>query len=132
MAVMWIVRPLDSVMMNWLREQKIFFPVSPSRWPTGSEIKQAISDLGLVAEIADNGANAPWQALVKDAEKHEQEWALLNIPIYSGDHEPQEFYFEKGDEPQIRRILSRLTLACGPLVLINDADSVPEVICPAT
>ncbi|MBX4990106.1 hypothetical protein ABID08_001145 [Rhizobium binae] len=116
-------------MMIWLSEQGISFPALPSRWPTGSEVKRALSDLDLTAEITDNGAMAPWHALVRDAaDNPDIKWALLIIPDYSGDHEPQKLYFEKGHEPLIRRILSHIALACGPLVLINDADSFPEII----
>ncbi|WP_446995275.1 hypothetical protein [Rhizobium leguminosarum] len=129
MGVMWTVWPLDAEMTVWLSEQGISYPVLPSRWPTGSEVKRALSDLGLTAEITDNGPMAPWHAFVQEAaDDPEDKWALLIIPDYSGDHEPQKLHFEKGHEPLIRRILSRLAVACGPLVLINDADSVPEVI----
>jgi hypothetical protein len=71
---------------------------------------------------------APWHAFVQEAADPENKWALLIIREYSGDHEPQKLFFEKGHELLIRRILSHLALACGPLVLINDADSVPVVI----
>lgn len=129
MGVMWTVWPLDSEMTIWLSEQGISFPALPSRWPTGSEIKRALVDLGLTVQITDNGHMAPWHAFVKEAaDDPENKWALLIIQDYSGDHEPQKPHFEKGHEPLIRRIISRLAFACGPLVLINDADSVPEVI----
>ena len=128
MGVMWTVWPLDSEMTSWLSEQGIAFPALPSRWPTGFEIKRALSDLGLSVEITENGVMAPWHALVQEAVDPENKWALLIIRDYSGDHEPQKLFVEKGHELLVRRILSRLALLCGPLVLINDVDSVPEVI----
>jgi hypothetical protein len=65
MGVMWTVWPLDENMKNWLDECAVDYPDSISRFPTGAEIKKAISSLDdFNIKIIDNGIGGPWQASV--------------------------------------------------------------------
>lgn len=130
MGVMWTVWPLDKNMKDWLDECAVDYPNSTSRFPTGGEIKSAISSLGECnVKIVDNGIGGPWQASIVSGQGGETgEWALLNITKYTGDEQTQELYFEKGWESLIKRILRTLAEAAGPLVLISDAGDAPEVI----
>jgi len=117
-------------MCQWLDEQEVAYPLTPSRFPTGAEIKAIVSELkGHSVKVRDNGLHAQWQALItpKDDEV-DPEWALLTVSDFSGEDLPQQLYFEKGHECLVIEILQRLTPSCGPLVLIDDAGGEPVVI----
>ena len=130
MGNMWIVWPLDEQMTNYLDSLDIDYPKVHSRFPTGLEIKDALSELsGYDIEITDNGLSATWQAMIIQSGTHpEPEWALLNISRYTGDSLEQELIFEKGYETLITHVLRLLVPKCGPLALICDAGGEPEVI----
>jgi hypothetical protein len=132
MGILWTVWPLDVEMRSWLDEQEVAYPQTPSRFPTGTEIKAVVSGLTLHSvEVNDNGLHGPWQALITQKSNNlDPEWALLTISKFSGDDLPQQLWFEKGHEGLIVEILRRLTLSCGPLVLIADVGGVPSVITP--
>ena len=130
MGVIWCVFPLDDVMQDWLRDLEIPFPRKPSRLPTGAEIKRALAELsGYQVQITENGLGAHWEAdIVGPRGADEDGWALLRILKYAGEDQPQELYFEKGCEPIMVAILSRLTPVCGPLALLPDTGDPPSVI----
>lgn len=130
MGVLWTVWPTDTQMKVWLDEQGIAHPDACSRFPTGCEIKAVLSKLqGFNVEIRDNGIGGSWQAWITSALSGDAaEWTLLNISEYSGDQEEQRLSFEKGSESLIRRVLGELAKSTGPLVLIDDASSRPQVI----
>jgi len=132
MGILWTVWPLDGEMCSWLDEQEVAYPRTPSRFPTGIEIKAVISGLTAYSvKVNDNGLNAPWQALLtQKGNDIDPEWAVLTISDFSGDDLPQQLYFEKGHESLIVEILRRLAASTGPLVLIDDAGSEPSVITP--
>lgn len=84
---------------------------------------------GFNVEIRENGIGSAWQASVVSMLGGDNgEWALLNVNEYSGDHEEQHLWFEKGWESVIKIILRHLANVVGPLVLIDDAGGQPEVI----
>jgi len=130
MGILWTAWPLDDDMRSWLDDQEMAYPRTPSRFPTGAEIKAAIS--GLTAhsvEVNDSGLHAPWQALITQKDNEvDPAWAVLTVSDYSGDELPQQLYFENGHESLIIDILQRLASSCGPLVLIDDAGGEPSVI----
>jgi hypothetical protein len=129
-GILWTVWPLNDDMRKWLDEQDIAYPVGPSRFPTGAEIKLALAMLSNYdVKVTDNGPGAYWQASIvhKDG-GHNGPWTLLNISNYSGDDMQQELSFEKGWESLITEILQHLSVTCGPLVLIADTGGEPIVI----
>lgn len=130
MGILWTVWPLDDDMCQWLDEQEVAYPPTPSRFPTGAEIKAIVSGLkGHSVKVNDNGLHASWQALITPKDDGvDPEWAVLTVSDFSGDDLPQQLYFEKGHERLIIEILQRLTTSCGPLVLIDDAGGEPAVI----
>ncbi|MFM0640036.1 hypothetical protein PQQ63_25410 [Paraburkholderia metrosideri] len=131
MGVLWTVWPLDSQMNAWLQELEVPHPNVLSRFPTGCEIKTPLSRLhAFNAEIRGNGIGGAWQAsIVSVLGGDKGEWTLLlNINEYSGDYEQQRLWFEKGWESLIKTILRHLIKDTGPLVLIDDASSQPQVI----
>ena len=130
MGILWTVWPLDSQMTAWLQELEVPHPDVLSRFPTGREIKTVLSKLhGFNVEIRDNGIGFAWQASIVSVLGGDMcEWTLLNINEYSGDDEQQQLWFEKGWESLIKSILCRLVKDAGPLVLIDDASSRPQVI----
>jgi hypothetical protein len=132
MGILWTVWPLDDEMCSWLDEQEVPYPRTPSRFPTGTEIKAVISGLTEHSvKVNDNGLHASWQALITQKDNGvDPEWAVLIISEFSGDNLPQQLYFEKGHENLIVKILRRLAASCGPLVLIDDAGGQPSVITP--
>ncbi|WP_144265706.1 hypothetical protein [Pandoraea sp. SD6-2] len=117
-------------MKTWLQELAVPHPNVSSRFPTGCEVKAALSQLhGFNVEIRDNGIGCIWQAsIVSELGGDKGEWTLLNINEYSGDQEPQQLWFEKGRESLIKTVLCHLAKDTGPLVLIDDASSQPQVI----
>jgi hypothetical protein len=130
MGVLWTVWPLDDGMREWLNELSVDYPDSPSRFPTGMEIKVALAALdGYDIRITDNGLGATWQAsIVHKSGGDAGPWTLLSVNSYSGDELPQELAFEKGWESLITEILKHLSIECGPLVLIADVGGEPVVI----
>ncbi|MDR6384005.1 hypothetical protein [Paraburkholderia caribensis] len=130
MGILWTVWPLDSQMKAWLQELEVPHPNVSSRFPTGCEIKTVLSQLHRFnVEIRDNGIGGAWLAsIVSVLGGDKGEWTLLNINEYSGDHEQQQLWFEKGWESLIKSVLCHLTRDTGPLVLIDDASSQPQVI----
>jgi hypothetical protein len=130
MGVLWTVWPLDDDMQKWLTELGVSFPQRTSRFPTGNEIKKALTELdGCAVEVTDNGIGFSWQALITDRRGADNyPWTLLNVSKYSGDEEPQELWFEKGWEDLIVSVLARLPPVCGPLVLIPDTGELPRAI----
>jgi len=117
-------------MKDWLREIDVQYPDVASRFPSGAEIKDVISRLsGFDVTIADNGIGGIWQAsIVSKLGGDIGEWTVLNVNEYTGDHEEQKLWFEKGWESLIQKILGELVKTTGPLVLIDDASSHPQVI----
>ncbi len=129
MGILWTTYPLTDEMKEWLDSEGVEYPNTPSRFPTGSEIRNALKQLqGLNVEITDNGIGGPWQAWIESKSEPEEFWTLLNISVYSGDDEPQEIWFEKGNESTIKSVLQSICSNCGPLVLIADVGGEPEVI----
>ncbi|MET0247661.1 MAG: hypothetical protein ABW182_13000 [Sphingomonas sp.] len=112
-------------MTEWLDEQGISWPDTASRFPTGSEIRQVLGALPAEIELIDNGVDGPMSASIF---QREDCWASLQIERFTGDDDPQALYFEKGSEELIVEILRRLSVFCGPLVLINDVGDPPEVV----
>lgn len=129
MGILWTTYPLDDEMKEWLDSLDVPYSNLPSRFPTGAEIKDAISELsGIKVQIRDNGIGANWQAWFESESKPEEFWTLLNISNYSGDSEPQELCFEKGHEVLIKQVLAKICSKCGPLVLLADAGGDPEIV----
>lgn len=129
MGILWTVWPLDDDMKSYLDEEGINHPEAPSRFPTGHEIKEALKNIeGYNISYYDNGVGQSWQASIESATNPEDSWTLLNVSEYSGDNEPQQLWFEKGDENLIKLILRSLSLNCGPLTLIADCGGPPQVI----
>ncbi|MFZ6876428.1 hypothetical protein ACO0LF_30620 [Undibacterium sp. Di27W] len=130
MGILWTVWPLDEQMKSWLVETGIDYPDTKSRFPTGIEIKSALSQLkNYDVNITDNGIGHTWQAMInKKEEAMESEWTVLNISEYSGDEHPQKLWFEKGWESLIHQILHNIVPYCGPLVLIADSGDDPVII----
>lgn len=129
MGVLWTTYPLSGEMMEWLDSLEVSYPKTPSRFPTGKEVKDAISELqGVNVTIRDNGVGAAWQAWLESESKPEEFWTLLNITNFSGDNEQQEIWFEKGHDQLIKQVLSVICKKCGPLVLIPDTGGDPEVV----
>jgi hypothetical protein len=121
-------------MRSWLDELGTAYPHVPSRFPTGSEIRAALSEIeGYRVEISAGGIGAPWQASVSRAIAPEQgPWTVLNITAYSGDDMPQEVWFAKGWQELIEQIVGRFALRCGPLTVFPDTGEEPKVIDGAT
>ena len=129
MGVLWTTYPLDDEMKGWLDSQDVWYPDSPSRFPTGNEIKEALAGLpGVDVQITDNGVGASWQAWIISDTSPEEMWTLLNISRYSGDDEPQELWFEKGHEQLIKTVLNEICKTSGPIVLMPDTGDPPEVV----
>ena len=128
MAVMWTVWPLDGEMTQRLTEQGIDFPDTPSRFPTGSEIQHVLGEPALRVRGHSNGLGKTWSAIIERDHNSARISATLVIEEYTGDDQPQQLYFEKGDETLIRMLLKRLAAYSGPLVLIDDAGDQPQVI----
>jgi hypothetical protein len=129
MSVLWTISALDEPMHQWLNDLGVLFPLQPSRLPTGAEIKSALADFsGYDVKIADRGIGSAWEADIVDQRGAEHGWAFLRIIKFTGDDQPQELYFEKGSEPLMTALLSRLTPICGPLALIPDTGDLPTVI----
>ena len=128
MGILWTVWPLDDQMRTWLDEQDIAFPDRPSRFPTGREIKEALTDFAGSPDIRDNGVGGPYSAFLRRRTAEEEQWTLLQITEFTGDDEPQKLWFEKGHEQLIVDVLRKLTLACGPLTLIADVGDPPQII----
>jgi hypothetical protein len=118
-------------MRAWLDENGVGYPDKPSRFPTGNEIKAALSRLGdLSVSICDNGPNATWQASIESGDSGDSgPWTLLTINNFTGDDLPQELCFEKGWEGLIKRVLGEFARSCGPLVLLADTgDGEPQIV----
>lgn len=130
MGVFWMVWPLDQQMKEWLEETGVSYPKRPSRWPKGREIKAVLASLcDFDVIVNDNGVGGVWQAtIVAKPEGNSSEWTLLNVDQYTGDDEEQNFWFEKGWESLITRILTQLSAYSGPLVLIDDVGGDATVI----
>lgn len=129
MGVLWTTYPLNDEMTEWLDSLEVPYPKTPSRFPTGREVKDAIAELGGVkVTIRDNGVGATWQAWLESESKPDELWTLLNITNYSGDNESQEIWFEKGHDQLIKQVLAVICKKCGPLVLIPDTGGDPEVV----
>jgi hypothetical protein len=131
MGILWTVWPLDDQMRTWLDETGVGYPDKPSRFPTGAEIKAALSRLGdLSVNICDKGLNTTWQASIESKESRDTgPWTLLTINNFSGDDLPQEVCFEKGWESLIKRVLGEFAQSCGPLVLLADTgDGEPQIV----
>lgn len=129
MGVLWTTYPLDDEMKEWLDSVEVPYPQVSSRFPKGSEVKNAVSRLDEYnVKILDNGVGHSWQASVESKENPEEFWTLLNITEYTGDEEFQEPWFEKGHEELIKVVLREICKECGPMVLIPDTGDTPEVI----
>src|ERR1700689_3644016 len=134
MGIMWTVWPLDDKMKEWLNQIGIAYQNTPSRFPTGKEIKLLVANLklqGFNVRVCDNGVGKAWQALIA-SEVGAGEWANLMVTRFSGDDQEQELYFEKGSESLIVLILKELAQKCGPLVLIAEAGGDPQIITAST
>ena len=126
MGILWTVWPLDQKMVEWLDKLGIEHHTDTSRFPTGLEIKDALSKLeGYDIDITANGDGGPFHAFI--SKRSHDEWALLIVDEYR-DHAEQKLWFEKGDEKLILRILKLLTPLCGPLALIADVGGDPIVV----
>ena len=130
MGILWTVWPLDDEMKSWLDEIEVEYPDKASRFPTGLEIKNALTTLSEYdIKITDNGPGASWQAFIVHKQGGEKgPWTLLNVTKYSGDNEQQKLWFEKGWEELIELVLKKLSVSCGPLVLIPDTGGDPIII----
>ncbi|MGY0215854.1 hypothetical protein ACWJJH_00545 [Endozoicomonadaceae bacterium StTr2] len=129
MGVLWTTYPLNEEMREWLESEGVDVPENDSRFPTGKEVKEALESLESVnVEITDNGIGGTWQAWLNSSLEPETIWTLLNISEYSGDDEPQEVWFEKGDENLVKYVLGKISYKTGPQVLIPDTGDTPEVI----
>jgi hypothetical protein len=118
-------------MRTWLDESGVGYPDKPSRFPTGNEIKAALSRLGdLSVSVNDNGPNKTWQAFIESRDSRDDgPWTLLTIDNFTGDDLPQKVWFEKGWESLIKRVLGEFAQSCGPLVLLADTgDGEPQVV----
>ncbi len=129
MGILWTTYPLSDEMKEWLDSEGVAYPDAPSRFPTGFEVKDALQQLdNLSIKITDNGLGKHWFAWIESRTEPEEFWTLLTISAYTGDNEPQEIWFEKGHEDLIKTVLRCICAKCGPLVLIADVGSEPEVI----
>lgn len=129
MGILWTTHPLNEKVKEWLKSEGVEVPDKASRLPTGNEVKEALRNLEAVSiEITDNGIGGPWQAWINSKSEPENIWTLLNISEYSGDDEPQEIWFEKGDENLIKSVLKAISYKAGPQVLISDTGDIPEVV----
>ena len=129
MGILWTVYPLIDEMKKWLDSEGVTYPNSGSRFPTGSEVKEALAQMnGVKIIITDNGLGAFWQAWIESESSPKELWTNLNISKYSGDGELQEIWFERGHDSLIKLVLKNICQKCGPLVLIPDTGDLPEVV----
>jgi hypothetical protein len=130
MGVLYTVLPLSKDARDWLDELEIPYPQKPSRWPTGSEIKQVLGGMtDCEIEVTGHGIGRFWQAtIVRRRGTDEAQWSCLTISKYAGDEQPQELWFEKGSPELNEAILQRLVAICGPMVLAPDTGEDPKVI----
>lgn len=126
MGVSWTIWPLDDEMRPVLDDMGIDYPDAPSRWPTGSEVKETLAKMaGYEVETADNGPGGPFSASLYRGETH---WALLQVSDYAGDHLAVKPCFEKGHEDTIRPFIAKLAAACGPLVVIVNGEEFEVIL----
>ncbi len=130
MGMLWTVWPLDAATKSWLDEMGMTYPNRTSRFPTGGEIKDVLNKLSdyQVTIVEDRGLGGAWQALIEHHEGEEAPRTRLNITQYTGDHEPQQLWFDHGSEQLIEQILKNLSVLCGPLLLIPDIGVKPTLI----
>ena len=129
MGILWTVWPIDDDMKSYLDKEGINYPCSPSRFPTGQEVKGVLKGMtDYKIEYYDNGLGNSWQANIQLVSNPEESWTLLNISEFTGDLEPQQLWFDKGDENLIKSILKLLSNNSGPLTLIADCGGPPQII----
>jgi|ERR1700677_2442528 len=130
MGVIWTILPLNDRIKPWLEDMGIAYPNSLSRFPTGMEIKSVLRGLkDYKIDIYEKGIGVGWQAVISHKNDINSS-TILNIRAYAGDNEQQKISFSKGCEKLNEDILKRLTIMCGPLVLIPDTGEDPAVITP--
>jgi hypothetical protein len=131
-GILWTVWPLDERMKEWLNQTGVEYPSTPSRFPTGKEIKEVIGKSqspGFNVRVNDCGVGKRWQALiVSELGGDIGGWANLIIDRFSGDDQEQELWFEKGSESLNILMLKRLAQKCGLLVPIADAGGDPQIV----
>jgi hypothetical protein len=135
MGVLYTVVPLDDEIADYLRDCGGAVPNAnrPARNPTPGEIR-AVCD-ALRGQLVQYNVNpgSYWQAVVEGAtDPNSEPWTLLNISKFSGsEEEPHPIWFEKGWPSLILNILQRLSVSCGPLVVIPDTGEAPIAVTAA-
>lgn len=132
MGVLYCVVPLDDEIAGHLRDSGETVPTAdePARNPTPREIR-AVCDALRGQRVQYNvKPGSFWQAVVEGATEPEREpWTLLNISKFSGsEEEPHEICFDKGWPSLILNIVQRLSIRCGPLVVIPDTGEAPIAV----
>jgi hypothetical protein len=132
MGVLYTVVPLDDEIAGYLRDSGGTVPTAaePARNPTPREISAVCDALRGQRVHYNVNPGSFWQAVVEGVTGSEREpWTLLNISTFSGsEDEPHPIWFEKGWPLLILDILQRLSVRCGPLVVIPDTGEAPIAV----
>ncbi|MCW1916867.1 hypothetical protein OJ996_24980 [Luteolibacter sp. GHJ8] len=124
MGVIYSVFPLVSEITEWLDKEGIPYPaISNPRMPTLVELDEALEHLDGV-EVSDSG-------LIQSTDPARPgEWTQIVITDTDSGEGACEFYFSKGSDEVVLRVLQKVTALCGPHVVLDDSATWPVLVTP--
>ena len=132
MGVLYIVIPLTDECSEWLRSENVPHPAPApeNRYPTPAEMAEALAKLsGYRAAVFKSLERGSWYADVTwAADRMAAPGSMVCLHGYRSEHEPEQFYIDKGPIELALRIAAILAARCGPLVVTADCDCIPVVV----
>jgi len=132
MGVLYVVIPLTDECSEWLESEDVPHPppAATNRYPTPAEMADALANLpGYRAEIFKSLERGSWYADVSwAADRMAAAGNMVCLHGYRSEHEPEQFYIDKGPIELALQIAANLAVRCGPLVVTADSDCVPVVV----
>jgi hypothetical protein len=132
MGVLYIVMPLTDECSEWLTSEGVPHPAPAptNRYPTPAEMAEALGKLpGYRAEVFKSLERGSWYADVTwAADPMAAPGNMVCLHGYRSEHEPEQFYIDKGPVELALQIASNLAASCGPLVVADDCSCVPVVV----
>ncbi len=126
MGVLYSVFPLHKDCTDWLDQEDIPYPsVSNPRLPTPRELETAIENLE-----AFSTPDADSELIQSTDPDRPDLYTRLIITEQGSEDEPCKFYFSKGADEVVLKVIQKVTAMCGPLVVLDDSATWPVVVCP--
>lgn len=118
----------DPSTVAWLVNADVRLPdeIPPGRYPSPAEIREVVDAIpGIYVDYWTS--ETVWEMTTRS--RKDVLWASLAIRDYCGDADiPHRFDFTAGWDEMIFLVASHLAKHCGPLVLLHDSGSPPQVV----